>query len=42
MNELLDIYENDLPPLIEHFNPDIILVSAGMTCMRVILLHSSI
>jgi acetoin utilization deacetylase AcuC-like enzyme len=27
--ELLDIYENDLPPLIEHFNPDIILVSAG-------------
>jgi len=28
-NELLDIYENDLPPLIEKFNPDIILVSAG-------------
>jgi len=27
--ELLDIYENDLPPLVEHFNPDIILVSAG-------------
>jgi acetoin utilization deacetylase AcuC-like enzyme len=27
--ELLDIYENDLPPFIEHFNPDIILVSAG-------------
>jgi acetoin utilization deacetylase AcuC-like enzyme len=27
--ELLDIYENDLPPLIEKFNPDIILVSAG-------------
>ncbi len=27
--ELLDIYENDLPPLIEAFNPDIILVSAG-------------
>jgi len=27
--ELLDIYENDLPPLIEDFNPDIILVSAG-------------
>ena len=28
-NELLDIYENDLPPLIDTFNPDIILVSAG-------------
>lgn len=28
-NELLDIYENDLPPLIDSFNPDIILVSAG-------------
>ncbi len=28
-DELLDIYENDLPPLIESFNPDIILVSAG-------------
>ena len=27
--ELLDIYENDLPPLIDKFNPDIILVSAG-------------
>ena len=27
--ELFDIYENDLPPLIEAFNPDIILVSAG-------------
>ena len=27
--ELLEIYENDLPPLIEAFNPDIILVSAG-------------
>ena len=27
--ELLDIYENDLPPLIEEFSPDIILVSAG-------------
>ena len=27
--ELLDIYENDLPPLIDSFNPDIILVSAG-------------
>jgi len=27
--ELLDIYENDLPPLIEKFEPDIILVSAG-------------
>ena len=27
--ELLDIYENDLPPLVETFNPDIILVSAG-------------
>ena len=28
-NELLDIYENDLPPLINSFNPDIILLSAG-------------
>ena len=28
-NELLDIYENDLPPLIHRFEPDIILVSAG-------------
>jgi acetoin utilization deacetylase AcuC-like enzyme len=27
--ELLDIYENDLPPFIEYFDPDIILVSAG-------------
>jgi len=27
--ELLDIYENDLPPLVDKFNPDIILVSAG-------------
>jgi len=27
--ELLDIYENDLPPLIAKFEPDIILVSAG-------------
>ncbi|HHD79676.1 MAG TPA: histone deacetylase [Epsilonproteobacteria bacterium] len=27
--ELLDIYENDLPPFIEKFKPDIILVSAG-------------
>ena len=27
--ELLDIYENDLPPLMDRFNPDIILVSAG-------------
>lgn len=27
--ELLDIYENDLPPVVEEFNPDIILVSAG-------------
>jgi len=27
--ELLDIYKNDLPPLVEGFNPDIILVSAG-------------
>ena len=27
--ELLDIYENDLPPFIESFQPDIILVSAG-------------
>jgi len=25
----LSIYENDLPPLVESFNPDIILVSAG-------------
>ncbi len=28
-SELLDIYENDLPPCINTFNPDIILVSAG-------------
>jgi acetoin utilization deacetylase AcuC-like enzyme len=27
--ELLDIYGNDLPPLVENFDPDIILVSAG-------------
>ena len=27
--ELLDIYENDLPPLVDSFSPDIILVSAG-------------
>lgn len=27
--ELLEIYENDLPPRIEEFDPDIILVSAG-------------
>jgi len=27
--ELLDIYDNDLPPFIDSFNPDIILVSAG-------------
>lgn len=27
--ELLDIYHNDLPPLVEKFQPDIILVSAG-------------
>lgn len=27
--EILDIYENDLPPLVEKFDPDIILVSAG-------------
>jgi len=27
--ELLDIYQNDLPPLVKIFNPDIILVSAG-------------
>ncbi len=27
--ELLDIYENDLPPLVNSFEPDIILVSAG-------------
>jgi len=28
-NEVLDIYQNDLPPHIERFDPDIILVSAG-------------
>lgn len=28
-SELLDIYENDLPPFIDDFKPDIILVSAG-------------
>jgi len=28
-SELLDIYENDLPPFVNTFNPDIILVSAG-------------
>jgi len=28
-SELLDIYENDLPPFIDSFEPDIILVSAG-------------
>ncbi|RLA69648.1 MAG: histone deacetylase [Epsilonproteobacteria bacterium] len=28
-HELLDIYENDLPPFIEEFQPDIILISAG-------------
>ncbi len=28
-SELLDIYENDLPPCVERFKPDIILVSAG-------------
>jgi len=27
--ELLDIYENDLPVYVDHFQPDIILVSAG-------------
>ncbi len=27
--ELLDIYENDLPPFIAQFQPEIILVSAG-------------
>ncbi len=27
--ELLDIYQNDLPPIVEEFAPDIILVSAG-------------
>ncbi len=28
-NELLDIYKNDLPPCVNDFKPDIILVSAG-------------
>jgi acetoin utilization deacetylase AcuC-like enzyme len=28
-SELLDIYENDLPPFIDRFQADIILVSAG-------------
>ncbi len=28
-DELLDVYNNELPPLIEGFDPDIILVSAG-------------
>ncbi len=28
-DELLDIYENELPSLVNDFNPDIILVSAG-------------
>ena len=28
-SELLDVYYNELPPLIEQFNPDLILVSAG-------------
>jgi len=28
-SELLEIYKNDLPPFIDSFNPDIILVSAG-------------
>ena len=27
--EILDIYKNDLPSLVDSFNPDIILVSAG-------------
>jgi len=27
--EVLDIYENDLKPCVEHFDPDIMLVSAG-------------
>jgi len=27
--EVLDIYENDLPPFVKKFDPDIILVSAG-------------
>jgi acetoin utilization deacetylase AcuC-like enzyme len=28
-DEVLDIYQNDLPPYVTSFNPDIILVSAG-------------
>jgi len=28
-DEILDIYQNDLPPFVVSFNPDIILVSAG-------------
>jgi len=28
-SELLDIYENDLPPFVKQFSPDLILVSAG-------------
>ncbi len=28
-NEIFDIYQNDLPPIVEGFAPDIILVSAG-------------
>ena len=28
-HEVLDIYENDLPSYVDHFRPDIILVSAG-------------
>ncbi len=28
-HEVLDIYENDLPSYVDHFKPDIILVSAG-------------
>jgi len=28
-DQLLDIYENDMPPLVNDFKPDIILVSAG-------------
>jgi len=27
--EVLDIYQNDLPPLVKKFSPDIVLVSAG-------------
>jgi len=28
-DEILDIYKNELPPLVDSFNPDIVLVSAG-------------